>query len=588
MVLATVLAVGSAAGRQPATGARPPSAELLPQSFDNPGWTQLQPQPWSRVVYVSSRQGTDSNSGLSPLEPKATLRAGYEMMRSGHPDWLVLKRGDEWNESFPTWVKGGSSETEMMVIGSYGEGPRPVLNTGSGQGFLSVAEPDALAHLALMDLHFRADRASGTSLDSGVTFLNKWSNVLIENCKIEGFRNNIVIESLNSRPSNIRVRRCVVVDAFTVFWNAQGIYTGSVDGCLIEECVFDHNGWRRGVPGANATIFNHNMYLHGSCTGMVTRGNITARAGATGISQRCAGISENNLVLQNPTGIYLGEGQFVGGSRHAVRNNVVLDARDIDSTNARGFGIWIGGVRHVEVYGNVVAHQRSGSDNVTAINLASDSRSVLMSRNIVYDWTIGSTGLGISAELQRCTGIRITDNVLVQPRGGFLIGYIPNPGTEMGRVFGRNRHATSNPAPHQVYWGTSYEDWEASGYEAYASYGQVEFRDPERDIASYMTSLGLTPTLEAFLARAREQERTNWDPRFTADAVATYIRDGFGVGTRGCAGDFNEDGLVNAIDLVAFQNAAAASDPRADLDLDGAITLTDFALMQGLVAAGCP
>jgi hypothetical protein len=588
VVSAIAVAACSAAGRQPVIGARPPSAELLPQSFDNPGWTQLQPQPWSRVVYVSSRQGADSNSGLSPLEPKATLRAGYEMMRSGHPDWLVLKRGDEWNESFPTWVKGGSSETEMMVIGSYGKGPRPVLNTGSGQGFLSVAEPEPLAHLALMDLHFRADRASGTSLDSGVTFLSRWSNVLIENCKIEGYRNNIVIEPLSYRPSNIRVRRCVVVDAFTVYWNAQGIYTGSVDGCLIEGCVFDHNGWRRGVPGANATMFNHNLYLHGTCTGMVTRGNISARAGATGISQRCAGICEDNLVIQNPVGIYLGSGAGAAPGPHAVRNNVVLDSRDIDSMTPRGFGVWIGSIRLVEAYGNIVAQHRSGSDNVTAINLSSGLYSAVVARNIVYDWTIGSTGLALSAELQESRGIRVTDNWMIQPRGGMLVGYVPNSGSETGRVFGRNRYSTSNGAPHQVYWGTSYEDWEAQDHEVYASFGPVEFPDPERDVATYMASMGLTPTLEAFLLRARDQERTTWDPRFTAEAVCTYIRAGFGVNRRGCAADFNDDGQVNALDLAAFQNAAAAHHPRADVDLDGAITLTDFALMQGLVTAGCP
>lgn len=48
-----------------------------------------------------------------------------------------------------------------------------------------------------------------------------------------------------------------------------------------------------------------------------------------------------------------------------------------------------------------------------------------------------------------------------------------------------------------------------------------------------MTSTGETATIDAFIAKARAQDRYNgWDPRFTADAVNDYIRAGFGMGQR--------------------------------------------------------
>ena len=42
-----------------------------------------------------------------------------------------------------------------------------------------------------------------------------------------------------------------------------------------------------------------------------------------------------------------------------------------------------------------------------------------------------------------------------------------------------------------------------------------------------MTSIGKTSTYDAFIATASNQNRLNWDSRFTADAVNDYIKEGF-------------------------------------------------------------
>ena len=55
------------------------------------------------------------------------------------------------------------------------------------------------------------------------------------------------------------------------------------------------------------------------------------------------------------------------------------------------------------------------------------------------------------------------------------------------------------------------------------------FPDPARNIETYMRSIGGAPTLEAFLTQARLQSRANWRDEYTATAVNTYIREGFGV-----------------------------------------------------------
>lgn len=560
---------------------------------DGPEWTAFTPSADTVIVYVSTSTGDDAFSGLDIRHPKRSLAAAYPLLRSGFPDWMLLRRGDVWSESFPQWQKGGRSTAEPMVIGSYATGDRPQLNTGSGNGFFSTAYPTPLAHLALTDIHFFADRSDGTGDGAGVTFLENWDDLLIENCKVEGYPVNLVIqEAVIGRASNIRLRRNVIVDAYrTTGAHSQGMFAGAIDNLLIEECVFDYNGWRRGVPGAQANIFNHNMYLHESSTGVVTRGNITARAAATGILQRSGGISENNLSLLNPVGIFGGYTERPGvQARGAIRNNVILDARDIESDAPRGFGIWLGASRDTDVYGNIISHQRAGTGNVNGIAIEGEVVSVAVYQNVVYDWTIGpdANGASLSLNLTNARGITITDNKFQQPRGGFLVEYAGQPAGDTGPVFGRNVYYTQNAPPHQFFYGTDYSTWLLNSDEPWSRYAPITFPAPERTIETYMASLGLPPTLEAFLARARLQDRANWDPRFTAAAVNAYIQQGFGAGPVSCRADFNGDGTVNILDAGAFAAAIASGNPQADLNLDGVMDVTDQVLFQQVVNSGCP
>ena len=60
------------------------------------------------------------------------------------------------------------------------------------------------------------------------------------------------------------------------------MYTKHVEGLLIEENVFDHNGWAPDVEeSACATMYNHNLYL--TANDLVVRGNVIARAASIGI-----------------------------------------------------------------------------------------------------------------------------------------------------------------------------------------------------------------------------------------------------------------------------------------------------------------
>ena len=57
--------------------------------------------------------------------------------------------------------------------------------------------------------------------------------------------------------------------------------------------------------------------------------------------------------------------------------------------------------------------------------------------------------------------------------------------------------------------------------------------------------------------------------------------------TTGCPGDFNGDGEVNTLDVLAFLNAWAAGDASADFNGDGAINTLDVLAFLNAWAGGC-
>ena len=82
-------------------------------------------------IYYVSPQGSDRNSGLTPQAPLSTLEAASRLaLKPG--DQLLLQRGALFSrQALHLHVQG--SEENPIVIGAYGEGPRPVIEArGSG------------------------------------------------------------------------------------------------------------------------------------------------------------------------------------------------------------------------------------------------------------------------------------------------------------------------------------------------------------------------------------------------------------------------------------------------------------------------
>ena len=507
-------------------------------------WTPLAASADTRFVFVSSATGNDGFNGLSAATPKRTIAAGRSLLRNGYPDWLLLERGGAWDEVLgPAWNLSGRSATERLVVTSYGSSTeRPLIRTGTQAGFSAFAgTPND--NIALVGLHFWCNGYNGSQgQPQGLQLFGAIQNFLIEDCCIEGYMTNVVVQGVSEYPGptgrhkNIALRRNVIVDAYTTGnGNSEGIFCSGTDGLILSENVFDRNGWRDDVPGSVPTWYRHNVYVQNLNTDVVFCGNIVART--DGVLARSGGFVDDNLILRNALGLMFGGGGFpaieTDGVTGTMRRNVVLDGGDLQPGSPRGWGLWMANVRQATVDSNVVAINSHGhSPFPVTFDVANDGIGVMntvFSNNLVYAWSgvsrfAGNASQTVNVKLQNnCFQNPYTyDPLLVHDQASSELGI-----TSANNVFGS---IAASWAWMQSGGGLiSLAQWKTLVHDTTSTGQWRQFPDPGRSIPSYQVSLGRAGTLAAFLAEARKQSRAYWRPEYTADAVNTYVRAGYGM-----------------------------------------------------------
>ncbi len=489
------------------------------------GWTSYTPSADTRIVYVSSSEGNDANNGRAPGAPVRTIAAGYAKLRQGMPDWLLLKRGDTWDEALGHWRKSGRSLLEPMVIATYGTNPaRPLLRTGVGPMFQRSGgggSPIRIDNVSIMGLHALSTPRTPDSSGAGIFWLDAGSNFLVEDCMFEGYSFNISIQGGDAaRVSNVRIRRNVLVDSYLTSYHSSGLFIAACDGVLIEDNVFDHNGWKEGV--ASPTIFNHNIYIYRGTTGVALRGNILSRASSHGASMRADASITDNLFVNNSIAM------FVGDVTADIRRNVILDGKDINDANPRGWGITIDSIRAGVISDNIIAHQQGSFP--ASIEVAEDGTgnfNIRFAGNIIYDWRGPWTFYGDATKLNNMV---LSNNIIQEPTAGSTLLVEHSQATVPGQFAADSNQFLREGAST---WFRVANNW--CGLPVYRTLvgdttsqaRRVQFVDPERSVATYNASIGGLPTFDDFIAQARRQSRWNWRSEYTAQAVNAYIRAGF-------------------------------------------------------------
>ncbi len=549
----------------------------LPEQDEN-GFTVLKAQSDSRIIYVHSSNGNDSTGeiygvdspevGENPFAPSddikayATIAAAQENMRDNQADVLLLAAGEVWNESLK--LTHGKSINERSIYGTYGEGNRPELRTGYASGITNLQITNVIVSGIKFWAHSRDDEGayfeSLQAGDPGFNFYNDLGrpvlNVLIEDCFFRSYTGNVitgVVDEGKVKMEKIVLRRNIVSRNYSPSSHSQGLfYSGSGDTggttILLEENIFDHNGWRiqnttgdMSADNGQAVFFNHNTYF-ANAKGVLFYGNIFLKSSSMGnkwtanngmASSRDIALI-NNLYVDGEIGISMG-GNESGPLRFQnvmISDNVFSNIGKSQPTNrtlAWGLTVkdWDGG----EVKNNLFIHQKNTAiTNMFAVNIntESESRNISFTNNIAY----GLTSEGGSLSLFRITdegtvgNINISENYMYESGNSAIITY----DGESGFTFSKNNYMGINPNGEWFHSNGNSMDIDAwrSSYESDAEILDLSsWPEPERDVDGYISMLGKGSSIEDFANSLYEQSRNNWDVNLTAPYINQWIKGGF-------------------------------------------------------------
>ena len=469
-----------------------PSKCQLP--VDSDGWTIIEPTADSKIIYVSSSEGDDNNDGLSPETPVASVSKAKNLARAGYPDHILFRCGDEWTTEYGLgFSHSGKSAEEPTVISYYGDSrKRPKILCDNTFFYVNNKE---VSHVAFIGLEFYAYKHDPNSPDymsqsgqSAISYIKgSGENILIEDCKFNYMQMGAYTASEPGSLKNFKFRRNIIFNSWAgesyyiheLRTRVQGMYIDGVEGIVIEENLFDHNGWNEQIDSAGPNMFNHNIYMQGSNPNpdkIHVRGNILARPSAHGLQLRSGGHCEDNLFVMCAVNVNVGY-DYIGHElpymldyvknkeATTVRNNVLIETRQMDSTNisyprtAARMGIHPIHIPCI-VENNILANSlnRGGNAIREYEDINNIGGSVDFANNIVYKW---------------------------YSRDNSDEGETTDPG----------------------------------------------WLDPERKVAHYHQSIGKKFSTIEFLLEARKRPLRTWWDKYSAYSVNQYIRDGFSTGT---------------------------------------------------------
>jgi Right handed beta helix region len=496
--------------------------DVLLEVLSDNNWTSFSPSTDTRIVYVSSSQGSDANDGLSAALPKRTLREAKTLLRDGYPDWILLRKGDVWNEDLGVWSASGRSIAERMLISSYGTGPRPTIRPLAGNNGISVWDPFKPQYLALVDIHFIPQ--SNPTEGRAIAWYSDGGKLLVEGCLIENFD----IAFLFQGGHDVTIRRNVAVNS-----DGQGAYVQNVSGFLFEENLIDKSGF----PDPN--YYKHALYIDNEgMTNVVVRGNIFTEASSNGIYLRPGGVCENNLVARCGIAIELGGGDSwqsnPDGVTAEVRDNVILDGKDISAAQPRGWGMLMQNIASAHIENNLIANigecNAPFAFEVDGWSNGAKAYNVSLRNNVVFGWR------GESLRIKGVPRSQLKDLTVEQNEfqnevssESLIRTWDAGSTAEIASNDNRFHSIASLPTWFNLAGTTqSLDAYKSAVSDTSSTATQLVYNQPDTaTLAGYHAHLGKTASYEAFMAEVRKQSKDEWRPEYTAASVNSWLRSRF-------------------------------------------------------------
>ncbi len=519
------------------------SVTTAPVYADDDGsfWTQFVPSADTRLIFVSSEEGNDNNSGLNPNAPVKTLARGYELLRDGYPDWMLLKRGDVWYESFPDWNKDGRSSDEYLVVGAYGnDSSRPQIRPKGDEIALHVFGTEKLSNIAFVGLHIEPVSRTNGQNAPGIRWLRECENILFEDLMVAGFKDNILLQAYPSSNNleNLRINGCVIVDSWSTAGHSQGLFAQSVNGLTIENSVFDSNGFNED-RGIAPTKFNHNAYIQSNCENVVVLNNMFANASGSGIQLRSGGILHDNLFLNNPSSYIIGSpAAFTMNTavEGHVSRNVAMYGRGITDSLPLARGAELTNVGDILFTDNIFYQSSIGYNGqpimVHGTMNGGSLANITIADNWIIDWN-GSVEIQPEEEANTYESIRFEGNHILAELNENMGNY--NFNKPMISSHQPDRYTITFDRNSYYHYGIhnrpfkndssnlSIDEWR-NEIEPNGLYRELPNMPSHLDISDYLASINMNGDLDSFRELSRDLSRTRPQPELAPQRVYEWMR----------------------------------------------------------------
>ena len=548
-------------------GVQPLEPRLLwSVSYDTNGYTVVTPDSNSRLVYVSSSGGSDSNSGLSPAAPVATIAKAETLLRNGMPDEILFKRGDVFHDYFGyNWQLSGEDAADPMVIGAYGTGPRPLIDSGANTWAINVGGSTPVSYLDVLGIAFEpllrdptstsyVASAASTTADgtTGFRWYSPGGDVLIQDCSFKYYMYNLDIEtwpfSPVTSPTGFTISRDVVSDSYALNGHSEGLYASNINDLTITQCVFDHDGWNASISGAQQQGYNHDIYVSFDVTDVTVQDCVLAEASFAGIMARSGGNIDDNLFVNDVVAVSFGNANGADSTTGGVTGSLVGNAVVGDAalgTTAWGEGFEIGNTTPgagLLVADNTFTGDTQHAQPAIYLTMATATlnptvcvgdNDVTIEDNVFNGWqnsvmvdgrfVPGGTGL------YALTDLKILDNDFLNASASLVrsdSAYFPAQEVYAGnRYYDPGLSASSWVALLGVNIGIS--AWLA-GYDTTGSVlSALPYADPTRTVATYDSAQDAVGTVADFLTQAQLISSTNYQTQYMAQSAVNYVRAGF-------------------------------------------------------------
>ena len=547
--------------------------------WDSSGWSILTPSEDSRLIYVSSSAGDDKTAeyyaprdisdiqapGL--IKPFKTVHAALDQVRDDYPDWILLLRGDTWELVDRVALKSGRSVTERSVITAYGDsGGRPLLQSNESEILRIWAD---VSYVAIVGLGLKAHKRDPESLD-----FSGWGNVadsiglriyspegtVMGSVLIEGNYFNFFTKGINVQGGgshhDMVVRRNIVRNSYSEKAHSQGMYASHAS-VLLEENIFDHNGWYKKQKGSGneeaegqATMFNHNTYFSEAFHTKFL-GNIFLRSSS--IQNKWASNSDKEGTVDSVEShdLWIEENLYVGGEigisaggnidhdtgprweNVTILNNVFLAiGRDQPTNRTLGWYIDASDWQTGSICGNYLLNNDNPLvTNLYGINLAGHSSSVSISDNTIHGLIRddpGSNTAAITVDSEEKTDITIDGNN-IQLAGSNMRVVLADNSSSVS--FDGNKYFSG--AESSLWFKANgrdedFDSWTVATNEINSTVEQDSFSEPGRSFETYLALIGASGSIDTFVDLVANQSKDSWARDLTAEAISDYIRGGYG------------------------------------------------------------